>query len=335
VIKPPQDGRRYLVQVAFQQLKDSTQFWVAIIEKAYAKLHGSYQNISGGFEDQAMADLTGGIPNRIKNLLQDMEVKWNQLKSLYEGAHLLGAGSLSGSDKDSTDDGVVKGHAYSILEVREVDSNRLLKMRNPWGSFEWKGRWSDGAMEWTPRMRKMLNYAESDEGDDGIFWMSYEDFCHKFRVIYFCKMMSETCSQVELQGIWSRSTGTSVGCKTDVNFKNPQYHIKVSSNCKVTFLLSQEECLTSEGTFKPVEHQGLVLYKDIDVHSPKKRMKKFQNSSKKGESEYINSRDIILECQLKANTWYIAVPMLYYSNKEATFTLRAYGECDHLTFKKI
>ena len=93
-----------------------------------------------------------------------MEVKWNQLKSLYEGAHLLGAGSMSGSDKESTDDGVVKGHAYSILEVREVDSHRLLKIRNPWGSFEWKGRWSDGSMEWTPRMRKMLNYAESDEG---------------------------------------------------------------------------------------------------------------------------------------------------------------------------
>lgn len=59
VINPPRDGKRYQVQVAFQQLNDSTQFWVAIIEKAYAKLHGSYQNISGGFEDQAMADLTG------------------------------------------------------------------------------------------------------------------------------------------------------------------------------------------------------------------------------------------------------------------------------------
>ena len=165
--------------------------------------------------------------------------------------------------------------------------------------------------------------------------MSYEDFCHKFRVVYFCKMMSEKCSQIELQGAWSKATGTAVGSKADVNYQNPQYHIKVSSNCKVTFLLSQQENLCNDGTFQPVEHQGLVLFKDIDVHPPKRRTKKFQDSTKKGESEYINSRDIILECQLKANTWYIAVPMLFYSNKEATFTLRVYGECDHLTFKEI
>ena len=35
-----------------------------ILEKAYAKMFGSYQNIVGGFVDEALADLTNGTPLR-------------------------------------------------------------------------------------------------------------------------------------------------------------------------------------------------------------------------------------------------------------------------------
>jgi hypothetical protein len=31
-----------------------------VIEKAYAKLHGSYQSLEGGFTSDAFVDLTGG-----------------------------------------------------------------------------------------------------------------------------------------------------------------------------------------------------------------------------------------------------------------------------------
>ncbi|KAJ1488535.1 hypothetical protein T484DRAFT_1616299, partial [Baffinella frigidus] len=33
--------------------------WVPLVEKAYAKLHGSYHSISGGHVAEAMLDLTG------------------------------------------------------------------------------------------------------------------------------------------------------------------------------------------------------------------------------------------------------------------------------------
>jgi len=49
------------------------------------------------------------------------------------------------------DTGIISGHAYGILDVKQVSTgDRLVQIRNPWGSGEWKGRWSDNSRVWTP-----------------------------------------------------------------------------------------------------------------------------------------------------------------------------------------
>lgn len=71
--------------------------------------------------------------------------------------------------------GIVPGHAYSIIGAQQYKNIRLLKVRNPWGQFEWGGKWSDNdEASWTPELKRAFKPDFNTE--DGTFYMSYEDF---------------------------------------------------------------------------------------------------------------------------------------------------------------
>lgn len=54
--------------------------------------------------------------------------------------------------------GLVGEHSYGVIATAlvEKDGNEvmLLKLRNPWGSFEWKGDWGDESDLWTPELKE-------------------------------------------------------------------------------------------------------------------------------------------------------------------------------------
>ena len=102
-------------------------------------------------------------------------------------------------------EGLVAGHAYSVIQAREVtntprigvgavklnvdvgtaEKHRLVQLRNPWGTFEWKGNWSDKSKLWkkNPHIAKQLQF---EDADDGSFWMPFDDFKEYYTRVNVC-----------------------------------------------------------------------------------------------------------------------------------------------------
>lgn len=52
----------------FARNKDPNEFWMSLMEKAYAKIHGSFEALDAGFMNESLVDLTGAAPGSIKIL---------------------------------------------------------------------------------------------------------------------------------------------------------------------------------------------------------------------------------------------------------------------------
>eukprot|EP00403_Amphidinium_massartii_P035285 CAMPEP_0178439830 /NCGR_PEP_ID=MMETSP0689_2-20121128/36398_1 /TAXON_ID=160604 /ORGANISM="Amphidinium massartii, Strain CS-259" /LENGTH=706 /DNA_ID=CAMNT_0020062451 /DNA_START=141 /DNA_END=2261 /DNA_ORIENTATION=- len=84
--------------------------------------------------------------------------------------------------------GMVKGHAYSVLDTAEVTTRigttaQLVKLRNPWGQTEWAGLYSDGSCAWTDEAEMQVGL---ERDNDGAFWMLLADFISYLNVVGVC-----------------------------------------------------------------------------------------------------------------------------------------------------
>jgi hypothetical protein len=49
----------------FAQCENQNETWLPLLEKAYAKAHGDYAAIEGGFTGEGIEDLTGGVTTEL------------------------------------------------------------------------------------------------------------------------------------------------------------------------------------------------------------------------------------------------------------------------------
>ncbi|XP_076018558.1 calpain-1 catalytic subunit [Genypterus blacodes] len=338
-------------KLLFVHSVEGTEFWSALLEKAYAKLCGCYEALSGGSTSEGFEDFTGGVTEMF-----DLDKAPRDLYSIIsratERGSLLGCSIDISNTRDMeavTFKKLVKGHAYSVTGVEEVvyrgNPTKLVRIRNPWGEIEWTGAWSDNSREWDSVDRSVRGRLQN-RSEDGEFWMSFSDFLREFTRLEICNLTADALQNSQLkkwssslyQGEW-RTGSTAGGCRNNAAtfWLNPQFKIALKhpdapglSECSFLVALMQKDRRKKKREGKDMETIGFAIYEVPDefVGRSGVHLKRdfFLTHGSRARSElFINLREVSSRFQLPAGE-YIIVPSTFEPHKEADFVLRVFSE---------
>ncbi|KAM3863037.1 calpain-2 catalytic subunit-like [Diretmus argenteus] len=341
---PTRDGKLLFVHSA-----EGSEFWSALLEKAYAKVNGCYEALSGGSTTEGFEDFTGGIAETYQ-----LDKAPPQLFKIIQKA--LGLGSLLGCSIDISSSydleavtalKLVKGHAYSVTGAQEVHLRgspvQLVRIRNPWGQVEWTGPWSDGSSEW--------DYVCEDEklkldhiAEDGEFWMSFSDFVKQFSKLEICNLTPDALMSDEVghwnhyqyEGTW-RVGSTAGGCRNhQATFaSNPQFVVRLEDvdddpldgedGCTFLVGLMQKDGRRYRRLGRDLETIGFAIYQykgQSNVHlGPDVVLRQRAVAS----STFINLREVCERFRLPPGE-YVIIPSTFQPHKKGSFILRVFSE---------
>ncbi|XP_072887492.1 calpain-1 catalytic subunit-like isoform X2 [Hemitrygon akajei] len=346
---PVKDG-----QLVFLHSADHNEFWSALLEKAYAKLNGCYESLTGGSTSEGFEDFTGGV-TEMYDLHKSPADLYGIIRRALERGSLLGCSIDISSKFDMeavTFKKLVKGHAYSLTGAKEVLCRgglvKLVRLRNPWGEVEWTGPWSDRSSEWNhvdPGHRREMQV----KLEDGEFWMSFADFQREFNRLEICNLTADALCSDRLhswstslyEGSW-RPGSTAGGCR---NFPatfwiNPQFKMELreedddsehqESGCSFLIALMQKNRRRLRQDGQDMETIGFAIYEVPQEYAGRSavHLKRdfFLTHGSRARSElFINLREVSSRFRLPPGE-YIIVPSTFEPNKEGDFCLRVFSE---------
>ncbi|XP_055090498.1 calpain-9 isoform X2 [Symphalangus syndactylus] len=312
-------------RLVFLHSADHNEFWSALLEKAYAKLNGSYEALKGGSAIEAMEDFTGGVAETFqtkeapKNFYEILE------KALKRGS-LLGCfiDTRSAAESEArTPFGLIKGHAYSVTGIDQVNFRgqriELIRVRNPWGQVEWNGSWSDR--------------------------MAFKDFKAHFDKVEICNLTPDALEEDAIhkwevtvhQGSWVRGS-TAGGCRNflDTFWTNPQIKLSLTEKdegqeeCSFLVALMQKDRRKLKRFGATVLTIGYAIYEcpDKDEHLNKDFFR--YHASRARSKTFINLREVSDRFKLPPGE-YILIPSTFEPHQEADFCLRIFSEKKAIT----
>jgi hypothetical protein len=135
------------------------EFWVSIIEKAYAQFKGgTYRAIDGLAIEEAYFNLTG---KRSIKVLDHRHLSENEIDRQLKDAIDNGRHIFASSNQNAPGQGIADDHAYAMLGIEE-DRNGVKRviLRNPWG--------------------QSTNHTLNDRKDTGILKLTFAKYLYYF-----------------------------------------------------------------------------------------------------------------------------------------------------------
>lgn len=333
-------------RLVFLHSADHNEFWSALLEKAYAKLNGSYEALKGGSAIEAMEDFTGGVAENFQ-IREAPEDFYEILEKALRRGSLLGCSidTLNASESEArTPLGLIKGHAYTVTGLDQVNFHgqriKLIRVRNPWGQVEWNGPWSDSSPEWRSvslEEQKRLGHTALDDGE---FWMAFEDFKTHFDKVEICNLTPDALEDNTLhkwevtihQGSWVRGS-TAGGCRNflDTFWTNPQIKLSLTERdegqegCTFLAALMQKDRRRLKRFGANMLTIGYAIYQCPDKDGHLNRDFFRYHASLARSKTFINLREVSGRFQLPPGD-YILIPSTFEPHQEADFCLRIFSE---------
>lgn len=287
-------------------------FWVSLLEKAYAKLHGSYQSLIGGETNQGFSDMTADFIQTLQISIKD---KFNSavfkspdgLFDFIEGnikqGSLIGVsspGDGSGGEQplqlDGNSTGLYAGHAYLVLDAIDLKSVKLIRVRNPWGGDQglWTGRFSLGSkelIESADAINKMIVERWAEEAEllevntfDGSFFMCLEDFVAIWKTISLSKNFPEEVSGTRFFGEWNEANSGGYPQSSDATslqmfLTNPQFLVEVKTDKEVDLWASfGQEDKRLKGVGSAMPKYLMVVLTAFRLNDSERQLSQFDSS---------------------------------------------------------
>lgn len=318
--------------------KETNEFWAPLMEKAYAKVCGSYADMDRGWMDESCKDMTGGFSLNFKPLHQvhddDRDAQlWRSLTYGSSCKSMMCCSTRSGVRTK----GLVDLHAYSITKATEVyfrgSKVKLLRLLNPWGSGEWNGNWSDSSPLWKQVSHE--DRAKCNKDENGEFWIELEDFFQNFDCLTICCenpnfMDGDLSCQWQLmihEGNWTTGSGsltnhtfhTNPQFRITIDIKNEEEHFDM--NCFFSLMQKPNEKKRNKAQYSPI---AIYIFQIPHGTSPGRLDRIFFVRNRPiRKPDLTRDRDVTEWCSLDPGE-YLVVPVIQQEYMGTEFVLSVY-----------
>jgi len=336
-------------RLAFACSGNVGELWPSFLEKAYAKLHGSYFALEGGSILDVLTDLTGGVAHKIKLDTEQGEMDvttglvWDQICELLASGGVMACQARHPGDSDSAGpSGLLKNLVYNVMDARQLDDGtRLLRVHCPWPSGLWHGPWSAGSYEWSaPAAQPLMPLFAATMQDDATFWISYRDFTSFFTRLYACRLFPPTWHQLTLHCGWQGASAggpyyAQVGQKDGEAMMsmsstwccNPQFRITVRKTCDIFVCLGQQDPLVANRRHvrKALRRRTIGMQVLRIPLSALGRRWEVRGNELMQEVALTASREAMAVFRAEPGYAYVAVPYAGRAGDEGAFVLRVFS----------